>query len=199
MLGRAEAPGPDAEPGQVLVDLADVHQFPVQHRGQPGFVDDQVAHPEIAVHQSRRRRRRPVSRPASETPTRMWPWCRPCRRAVAATRSAGRRRSGPPRPGRRGGWRPAPVRTAAAAVRGRRRRGARWILLTIVSPSMALQIRYGLPSAAVELSAARMCGTGAPAAAARCCDRGLQLHAGVHVVGRAGAQDQGCRSLPSAV
>ena len=40
--------------------------------------------------------------------------------------------------------------------------------LTIVSPPMALHIRYGLPSAAGELSAARMWGTGAPAAAARC-------------------------------
>src|SRR6478752_10569928 len=27
----AEPPGPDAEPGQILVDLADVHEFPVQH------------------------------------------------------------------------------------------------------------------------------------------------------------------------
>ena len=45
---------------------------------------------------------------------------------------------------------------------------ARWIFLTIVSPPMASQMRYGLPSAAGELSAARMCGTGAPAAAARC-------------------------------
>ena len=39
--------------------------------------------------------------------------------------------------------------------------------LTIVSPPIASQIRYGLPSAAGELSAARMWGTGAPAAAAR--------------------------------
>src|ERR1700754_1453294 len=27
----AEPPGPDAEPGQVFVDLTDVHQLPIQH------------------------------------------------------------------------------------------------------------------------------------------------------------------------
>ena len=59
-LRCAEPPGADAEPGQVLVDLADVDEFPVQHGGQTGLVDDQVAHPEIAVHEPRRGRRWPV-------------------------------------------------------------------------------------------------------------------------------------------
>ena len=54
MLGRPEAPGPDAEPGEVLVRLAEMHQFPVEHGRQTGFVHDQVSHPEIPVHQSRR-------------------------------------------------------------------------------------------------------------------------------------------------
>ena len=67
-LGRAEPPGPDAEPGQVLVDLAGVHQFPVQDGGQPGAVDDQVAHPEVAVHQNPRRRRRPVGGQPAKRP-----------------------------------------------------------------------------------------------------------------------------------
>ena len=67
-LGRAEPPGPDAEPGQVLVDLSGVHQFPVQDGGQPGGVDDQVAHPEITVHQNPRRRRWPVSGQPAKRP-----------------------------------------------------------------------------------------------------------------------------------
>ena len=135
-------------------------------RGQAGLVDDQVAHPEIAVHQPRRRRRRPVRGQPAERPLE-------CRRGVAhlvesvaplgQLVGAG---SGRSRPGRRGGWRPAPARTAAAAGRRPASSRARWIRLTIVSPPIALQIRYGLPSAAGESSAARMCGTGAPAAAA---------------------------------
>ena len=60
MFGRAEAPGPDTEPCQVLVRLADVHEFPIQHGSQTGFVDDQVSHPEIPVHQACLRRRGPV-------------------------------------------------------------------------------------------------------------------------------------------
>ena len=150
-------------------DLADVHQLPVQHGRQSGSVDDEVAHPEVAVHQHAAATARAGGRPASETPTRRWPWCRPCRRGGRATRPAGRRRSGRARPGRRGGWRPAPARTAAAAVRGRcvveRRAGC-------AGRSSRRRSRrrsgYGLPSAAGELSATRMCGTGAPAAAARC-------------------------------
>src|SRR5262245_53217645 len=50
--GRVEAPGPDAEPRKVLVYLAEMHQFPIQHGRQSGLVDDQVSHPEIAVHQA---------------------------------------------------------------------------------------------------------------------------------------------------
>lgn len=50
-LGRTEAPRPDTEPGEVLVDLPDVRELPVEDRGEPGVVDDQVAHPEVAVHQ----------------------------------------------------------------------------------------------------------------------------------------------------
>lgn len=56
----AESPGPDAEPRQVFVRLADVHKFPIQHGGKVGSVDDEVAHPEVAVHQHRRRRVGPV-------------------------------------------------------------------------------------------------------------------------------------------
>ena len=64
----AEPPGPDAEPRQVLVDLADVHQFPVEHGGQIGAVDDQVAHPEVAVHQAGWRRRGSMCGQPAERP-----------------------------------------------------------------------------------------------------------------------------------
>ena len=168
-LWRPEPPGPYAEPRQVLVDLADVDQLPVQHGGEAGSVDDQVAHPEVAVHQPRWCRRRPVGREPPKRPLE-------CRCGIAhfvesvaplgqllglleadpvgvgAVDGGQRLRTLFEQPAR------APRRRASGGCAGRssRRRSA-------------LQIRYGLPSATGELSAARMWGTGAPAAAARCC------------------------------
>ncbi len=149
-------------------DLADVHEFPVQHGGQTGFVDDQVAHPEIAVHQPWRRRRGPVRVQPAKRPLECGRGVAHLVEPVAPLGRAGRRRSGPI-PSGSARWMAA---SACAHCRSSRSRPAssraRWMRLTIVSPAMASQIRYGLPSAAGELSAARMCGTGAPAAAARC-------------------------------
>ena len=49
----AEAPGTDAEPADVLGRIAQVGELPVDHRREPGLVDDEVAEPEVAVHEPR--------------------------------------------------------------------------------------------------------------------------------------------------
>ena len=152
-----------------------------------GPVDDQVAHPEIAVHQPRRRRRWPVGgqppkRPLecrcgvahlveAGAPLRELVGRRPGRSVrIGAVDRGQRLRALPQQPAR-----PASSGRAGCAARSSRRRSRR---------------RSGTDCPAPQAnSAARMCGTGAPAAAARL-DAGLQFHARVHVVGRAGAQDQ---------
>ena len=48
--------------------MPDVHQLPVQHGGKVGSVDDQVSHPEIAVHQNRRRLLGPMGGQPAKTP-----------------------------------------------------------------------------------------------------------------------------------
>ena len=57
---RPEAPGLHAEPAQVLHRVAHVGQLPVDDRRQARLVDDQVAEPEVPVHDGRPDRRRPV-------------------------------------------------------------------------------------------------------------------------------------------
>ena len=125
--------------------------------------------------------------PASGTPTRTWRWCRPSRRAARATaRSWSSRAQAGDRAGRRGGWRPAPARIAAAAGRGaaRRRRAA----LNAPDDGLArdLDRRSGTdcPVRQANRRRSRMCGTGAPGRRGRGLGAGLELHAGVHVVGR---------------
>ena len=189
MLGRAEAPGPDAEPGQVLVDLADVDQLPVQHGRQPGFVDDQVAHPEVAVHQHLRRRRRPVCGEPAERPLE-------CRCGVAHLVESvaplgelvGRGQADPVRVG--------------AVDRGQRLRALLQQSLAAGVVECALDPpddRLAADGVADQERIAQ-CGRGIVGrqdVRDRCArggrallDRGLQLHARMHVVGRAGAQDQ---------
>ena len=55
-----KAPGVGAEPAQVAHGVADVRQFPIQHRDDAVAVDHQVAVAEVAMHQARRNRRRRV-------------------------------------------------------------------------------------------------------------------------------------------
>ena len=55
-----ETPRPDGGPGQILVAVADVRQLPVQHGPQTRGVDQQVAEPEVAVHDHVGPRIRPV-------------------------------------------------------------------------------------------------------------------------------------------
>ena len=57
---RAEPPGLGAQPAQVLHRVAAVRELPVQHAAQPVLAHDEVAGPEIAVHQRVRRGRGPV-------------------------------------------------------------------------------------------------------------------------------------------
>ncbi len=62
----AEAPRADRQPADVLGRVAGVTELPVDHGGQAVLVDDEVAEPEVAVHErGPLRRRRPVeSQPA---------------------------------------------------------------------------------------------------------------------------------------
>src|SRR5664279_939873 len=47
----AEAPGVDAHPPQILHGIAEMRQFPVQHRAHAIGADDEIAVAEIAMHQ----------------------------------------------------------------------------------------------------------------------------------------------------
>ena len=122
-LRRAEPPGPDAEPGQVLVRPRRCAPVP-----SPAPRPDRTRRRSGCPSGSRRAPAAAASAPAG------WPSSQRNAHsnvAVVSPISSSRSRhsaswsarSGRSRPGRRGGWRPAPARTAAAAGRGRRRRG----------------------------------------------------------------------------
>ena len=99
----AEAPGADHQPGEVLGRVAGVAELPVDHRGEPALVDDQVAEPEVAVDE----RSRPGAAPAG---------------AGAATAARPR----PPAAARRSRRAPPPTaRRPRAPARRRRRRAPR--------------------------------------------------------------------------
>ncbi len=167
-LRGAEPPGPDAEPGQVLVDLADVHQLPVQHGGQAGRrrrsgcpsgsrrapAAAATAAGRLAASQRNAHSNVAVVSPISSSRSRhsaSWSVCveaDPVR--VGAVDRGQRLRALPQQPVAAG------VVEVCGECAGRSSRRA-----------IASQMRNGLPSAAGELSAARMWGTGAPAAAAR--------------------------------
>ena len=63
---RPEAPRTNAEPPEVLERVPDVGELPVEHRAQPLPVDEQVAHPQVAVDHARRVLGRPVRLQPSE-------------------------------------------------------------------------------------------------------------------------------------
>ena len=60
-VGPVEAPRAHAQPAEVLELVTRVRELPVEHRGQPLAVDEQVAHAEIAVDEAARARGRPVA------------------------------------------------------------------------------------------------------------------------------------------
>ncbi len=62
----AEPPRADRQPGEVLGRVARVAKLPVDHRGEPVLIDDQVAEPEVAVDEPRRRGRRRVEAQPSQ-------------------------------------------------------------------------------------------------------------------------------------
>ena len=98
----AEAPGAQREPGQVLGRIAGVAELPVDHRREPVLVDDQIAEPEVPVHE-------PSARPAA-----------------AGSGAAGAGRPRPPAAARRSRPAPPPTgRTPRAPDRRRRRRAPR--------------------------------------------------------------------------
>ena len=101
------------------------------------------------------------ARPASGTPTRTWLWCRPCRRAGAATRRAGRAR--PARcPSGSARWIAASACAHCASSRPRPASSRpRWMRRTIVSPAIASQIRIRI--AQCRRRNRRRPGCGAPA------------------------------------
>ena len=189
MLGRAEAPGPDAEPGQVLVHLADVHQLPVQHGREPGFVDDQVAHPEVAVHQPRGDGGGRFAASQRNAHSNV---------AVVSPISSSRSRHSV-------SWsasvRPDAVRIGAVDG-GQRLRAllqqpfAAGVVESAVDPPddrlaadrLADQIR--IAQCRRGIVGGQDVGDGCTRGGRALLDAGLQLHARVHVVGRAGAQDQ---------
>src|SRR5207253_5883722 len=47
----SETPRSHAEPAEVFDRIADVRQLPVEHGGQAGLVEHDVADPEVAVHE----------------------------------------------------------------------------------------------------------------------------------------------------
>src|ERR1039458_524312 len=51
LVDLAEAPGIDADPSEVLHRVAKMRELPVQHGANAVGTDDEVAVPEIAVHQ----------------------------------------------------------------------------------------------------------------------------------------------------
>src|SRR5690606_4466906 len=59
-LDMPEAPGAQADPTEILRRAAVVATLPIQHSGNAALVEDQVAHPVVAVDEPRRARRRPV-------------------------------------------------------------------------------------------------------------------------------------------
>ena len=148
-------------------DLAGVHQFPVQHRGQAGAVDDEVAHPEVAVHQRVAATAAAGWRPASETPTRTSPWCRPSS-SSRSRHSVSWSSLGQIRPSGSARWMAASAcaHCVSSACGGHASSRARWMRRTIVSPAMRRRSGTGCPVRQANRRRARMCGTGAPAAAA---------------------------------
>ena len=57
---RTESPRLDAQPPEVFEGIADVYELPVDRGRQSVVVDDQIAEPQVAVHDRRRRTDRPV-------------------------------------------------------------------------------------------------------------------------------------------
>src|SRR5690606_7099327 len=51
LVDAAEPPGIHADPAEVLHGVANMSQFPIEHRPQTVLVHQEVAVPEIAVHQ----------------------------------------------------------------------------------------------------------------------------------------------------
>src|SRR5260370_11056461 len=45
-----EPPGADAKPTEIHHWIAKLGQLPIEHAADAVFIDDQVAHPEVAVH-----------------------------------------------------------------------------------------------------------------------------------------------------
>src|SRR5216684_5492890 len=46
----AEPPGADTQPAEIHHRIAKLGQFPIEHAADAIFIDDQIAHPEVAVH-----------------------------------------------------------------------------------------------------------------------------------------------------
>src|SRR3954465_15798517 len=57
---RAEAPGADEREGKIPRRIVEVREFPVEDADEPVPVDDEVADPEVAVHDDGLPRRRPL-------------------------------------------------------------------------------------------------------------------------------------------
>src|SRR5215831_10109322 len=51
LVDLAEAPGIDADPAEILHGVAEMREFPVQHRAYAIRTDDQISVAEIAMHQ----------------------------------------------------------------------------------------------------------------------------------------------------
>ena len=190
-LGCAEPPRPDAEPGQVLVASPMCTSSQSSTAARPESVDDQVAHPEVAVHQHatvtaaagwRSSQRNAHSNVAVVSPI--------SSSRARHSRELVRRGVRPARPGRRGGSRPAPARTAAAAARA-----ARVVEGALDPPHDRLARDLVADQERIAQCGRRIVGD--EDMRDRCARRGrgcwaagLEFHARVHVVGRAGAQDQ---------
>jgi hypothetical protein len=191
-----EPPCPDAEPGQVFVRGADVHQLPVQNGGKVGSVDDQVSHPEVAVHQDRGRRGRPAGGQPAKHPfeggggvAHDIESLAPLDELVLA--------------GEAGILHPAYVGPvdggerlrALAQQTGAARRPASTVELTLDAPDDGLAADLIADQKGIAQCGRRIVGD--QDAGDRCAGgrggslrAGFEFHAGVHVVGWAGAQDQ---------
>src|SRR4051794_3607610 len=77
LIDLAEAPRIDAYPAEILHGIADVGEFPIQHRSHPVRTDDEIAMAKVAVHQCRLRGRARIAlaEPAQrQLEHRTWPF-----------------------------------------------------------------------------------------------------------------------------
>ena len=126
LAAAAEAPGRRAQPPDVLGRVARVGQLPVEDAAQPVRPDQEVAHPEVAVHRHPRSARRAVGRQPAHAELERGPdLAQGIEEGQRVAQRVGRREGPRWPPGRWCGWRPGrarPVRSARGGRRPTRRR-----------------------------------------------------------------------------